>query len=104
MNYHNDVREELIKMGYNISNKGTSYLIECICLICNSVNYIKTLSNLDKNVYEKIAEKYKINLKTLKSNIQKATQKASIAQSKTNNLSIITPKITMFYIVDKIKN
>lgn len=39
MAIRNIVKNELIELGYNISHKGTLYLIETLIIICNSKNH-----------------------------------------------------------------
>ena len=96
-----------MKMGYNFSNKGTLYLIDSIEMIYNQENYIKTLSNLDKNVYSFIAKKYNVNKSTLKSDITKATNNMhdlKCRQGKENLIDKVTTKIVIWLIIDKLKN
>lgn len=81
-----------------MSNKGTICLIECIELICRSDNYMEVISNLEKNVYRKISEKYRIKLSTLKSLIEKATNNANILTG-----GDLTPKSVIIQVVYKIK-
>lgn len=96
-----------MNLGYNISNKGTIYLIDVLDIIYNSNNYFKMMSNLENNVYQIIAQKYNTNVITVKSNIVKATErmyKLRCKKIKKNNDTKITPKIVMFLIIDKLKN
>lgn len=83
------------------------YLIEAIYLICNSNNYIKEMSNLELNIYRRLADKYHISQKTLKSDIVKATNNADkfISLKNKNEFYIkLTPKYVIYYVVDIIKS
>lgn len=65
------------------------------------------MSNLEKNVYTKIAKKYNSSIKTVKSNIAKATNnmdKARTFQKRTLTLPKLTTKNVIYYIVENIKN
>lgn len=42
-------------------------------MITNSDNYVKEMSNLELNIYGKLANKYHISQQTIKSDIVKAT-------------------------------
>lgn len=101
------IKEELIKLGYNISNIGTIYLIDAIEFICNQTNYINVMSNLENNVYTIIAKKNNTNIMTLKSNIIKATNNMyniRCSEDKKNKHLKITPKMVICNISDKIRN
>lgn len=96
-----------MNLGYNISNKGTIYLIDVLEVIYNSNNYLKMMSNLENNVYLIIAQKYNTNVKTLKSNIVKSTERMyelRCKKIKKNSDTKITPKIVIFLVIDKLKN
>lgn len=96
-----------MKFGYNFSNKGTIYLIDALEIICCNNDYLKIMSNLDKNIYPIISKKYNSNKKTIKSDIIKATNNmCKIRDSIPSECSLLkyTPKIIIYYIVDKIKN
>lgn len=94
-------------MGYKFSNKGTIYLIEVIEVAYNSKNYLNLLSNLNKNIYPKISEKYNINLKTLESNITKATNNMNKFRQTYYTTPIkekINTKAVIWIILDRLKN
>lgn len=93
-------------MGYNFANIGTIYLIDVIEIICQHKNTMELISNLEKNVYTYIAQKYDKNEKTIKSDIIKATNKAHETRClKYNNKLILknTTKMIINEIVDRIK-
>lgn len=73
--YKKDIVKELIEYEYDFANIGTILIVDIVEYICNNDNYIELLKNLEKNVYIHIAEKYNMNIKTLKSDIAKATNK-----------------------------
>lgn len=96
-----------MNLGYNISNKGTIYLIDVLEIIYSSNNYLNMMSNLENNVYLIIAQKYNTNVSTLKSNIVKATDrmyKLRCKRIKKNNDTKVTPKTVIFLLIDKLKN
>lgn len=71
LDYRERITQELRKLRFNLSHKGTNYLIEAIEIInsCRNQNFI---SNLEKNIYPIIAAKYKKSIYNIKSNILKA--------------------------------
>jgi len=89
----------------DISHKGTLYLIDTLMIICSNENYFITMSNIEKNVYTQIANKYNANISTIKSNIVKATENM-YKINYINNSHVIkyTPKIVIYDLVNKIKN
>lgn len=62
--------DELIYLGYDISYKGTRYLIETIEYIAENQN--KDIDNLEKNVYPIISKKYNDSVHNIKNNINRA--------------------------------
>lgn len=54
-----------------MQHKGTTYLIDTICLIMNN-EYFYNIDNLEKGIYPKIALKNKTNSMNIKNNIFKA--------------------------------
>lgn len=96
-----------MNFGFNISNKGTIYLIDVLEIIYNSNNYLKMMLNLENNVYLIIAQKYNTKVSTLKSDIVKATErmyKLRCERTKKNNNTKVTPKAVIFFIIEKLKN
>ncbi len=66
-----EIRKELQELGYNLSHKGTIYLVDAISLI-----YIKKIEdklNLKKDIYPILAEKHNRPVYSIKSDIVKAT-------------------------------
>lgn len=68
----NDIINELLYLGYDISHKGTTYLI-------SSIEYIiklkgKEVSNLKKEIYPIIASQYKESMHNIKCRIDKETK------------------------------
>ena len=75
-------------------------------MITNSDNYVKEMSNLELNIYGKLANKYHISQQTIKSDIVKATNNTDkfISLKKKDKLYIkLTPKYVIYYIIDSIK-
>ena len=68
--------KEIKYLRYNLSYKGTNYLIDIIELLLLNKN--KDYSNLNKDVYPIIANKYKTTVFNIKSNIIKATEQMYI--------------------------
>lgn len=62
---------ELLYLGYDISHKGTKYLIEVIEYI--ALNQNRTLERLEKDVYPKIAILYNESVHNIKCRINNAT-------------------------------
>lgn len=101
------IKQELIKLGYNIGNIGTLYLVDVIEVVITSENQFQLLLNLEKNVYNKIAEKYNQNPKTVKSDIIKATNKMNDIRDLKHfdeNLNKLSAKMVVMDVVDKLKN
>lgn len=72
-NLRYEIEEELKKLDYNFSYKGTEYLIETIYIM-----YALMLSydcNLEKEVYPIVAEKYEQSVNNIKCNITNSTDK-----------------------------
>ena len=66
----NNIIEQLLNLGYDMSYKGTQYLIDVILyIILNPTNYT---NNLEKDIYPVISQKYNITCKNVKSNIIRA--------------------------------
>ena len=70
-NIRESIIEELLYLGYEISYKGTQYLISVIeyVLLCKS----DCMANLEKEVYPQIAKQYHTTLHNVKANINRAT-------------------------------
>ncbi len=66
------ILREITYLGYNISYKGTNYLVECIELIMS--NKERDFSNLKENVYPIIAKRNNTTIHNIKCNINKATE------------------------------
>lgn len=71
-----EITKEIKYLRYNLSYKGTNYLIDIIELLLLNKN--KDYSNLNKDVYPIIANKYKTTVFNIKSNIIKATEQMYI--------------------------
>lgn len=65
-----EIMDELIYLGYDISYKGTRYLIETIEYIAENQN--KDIDNLEKYVYPIISKKYNDSVHNIKCNINRA--------------------------------
>ena len=74
-NLENDRKQKVIKellyLGYDISHKGTSYLIDVINYIQNNQN--KNLDNLNRDVYPIIAQIHNVNVHNIKCYIARET-------------------------------
>lgn len=106
MNYKERIKKEIYNLGYNISNKGTWYLIELIEYTCTKDNYMDILKNLEKNAYPVIADKYNAKLVTVKNDIIYATNNMNntrnIIKKDTYNIRL-TPKMVIFQMIDLIR-
>lgn len=69
-NLKNQIIKELLYLGFNISYKGTRYLISAIEYIVISQN--KEIKKLEKDVYQKLANKYGETVHNIKSNINRS--------------------------------
>lgn len=67
----NKITEELLYLGYDISHKGTQYLIKTIDYIATNPN--KDLEKLERNIYPKIAYIYNDSVHNVKCRINNAT-------------------------------
>lgn len=67
----NKIIEELLYLGYDISHKGTQYLIKTIDYIAANPN--KHVENLERNIYPKIANIYNDSVHNVKCRINNAT-------------------------------
>lgn len=71
-----NITEQIIReiqyLGYNLSHKGTMYLIETITYMVN--NRYKNYDNLSKTIYPILSKKYNKTIGNIKSNICKATE------------------------------
>lgn len=68
------IRDEILYLNYDISNKGTIYLIDAIKYIILNMPY-KEFNNLKNEVYPKIAQKNHNSVHNIKSNIVRANDK-----------------------------
>lgn len=67
----NKIINELLYLGYDISHKGTKYLIKAIEYI--ALNQNEDLERLEKDIYPKIAMEYHQSANNIKCRINKAT-------------------------------
>ncbi len=101
------ITKELLSLGYNFKLKGTQYLLESIEYISNNKN-IDLLENLEKNVYQYIAEKKGKKIINIKTSIIKATNYVYNYQdeemlNKYFSIKIkITPKLVISTILNKL--
>ena len=69
-----EIRNEIIKqlqyLNYNLSHKGTQYLMDSILIIYNKQDY--EMFNLEEDIYPIVARKYNKSMHNIKSNINKA--------------------------------
>lgn len=71
-----EITKEVKYLSYNLSYKGTKYLIDIVELLLLNKN--QDYSNLKKDVYPIIANKYKTTVHNIKNNIVKATEQMYI--------------------------
>ena len=73
----NKIENELKKIEYNFSYKGTEYLVEAIYILYNikKENLAEHEYNFELEIYPIIAEKYNTSVNTVKRNIRNATDK-----------------------------
>ncbi len=69
--YNEKIKKEILYLGYNISHKGTQYLIKAIEYI--ALNPDKELAKLEKNVYPIISKRYNTSVHNVKCRINRAT-------------------------------
>lgn len=67
----NKIKEEVLYLKYDISHKGTQYLIETIQYI--AINQKKDFQNLQRDIYPKIANRYGETTHNIKCRINRAT-------------------------------
>ena len=97
-----EIKIELMKMGYNPVHIGTTYIVEAISIIANSkIDNIEL--NLEKDVYIELARKYHRNIKTIKSDMIKATNRITTQNEYNVNMKL-TPKLVITLVLDKINN
>lgn len=110
-NIMQNIIEEVQYIGYNLSYKGTIYLVETIyyMIINTDKNYD---SNLKKSIYPILAKKYNKSISNIKCNISNATD-MMYCECERNRLnqyfkfytdSKPKPKVVMSTIVNKIMN
>ena len=105
-----EIRKELLQIGYNPIHIGTTYLIEAINIIYTSNLSTRNFS-LEKDIYSKLAKKYNKNIRTIKSDIIKSTNSINPddiymkRQYHIHNLKNIklTPKLVIVLIINKIE-
>lgn len=92
------IKLKLMKMGYNPVHLGTIYIAEAINILINSkVNDVAL--NLEKDVYVELAKKYNRNIKTIKSDMIKATNRIS-SQNVCNTNIKLTPKLAITIVLN----
>lgn len=69
-NIKNKIIKELVFLGYDLSHKGTKYLVDSIQYIILNPNQYN--DNLEKDVYPVIAKRYNNSAKNIKANIIRA--------------------------------
>ena len=106
-NYTNNVKKikeekmfDLQEMGYNFKYRGTLYILDAIEYIYKS-NNMDLLENLEKNVYNIIANKYNKSINNIKTNIIKSTNSI---QNNNNDYKENTPKAIITKILIKLCN
>lgn len=98
------IENELINIGFNPIHIGTVYLIDAI-YICYTFSRSIYKVNLEKDIYTELSLKYNKNIKTIKSDIIKATNAADIQNTQTmkhNNFKL-TPKIVIWMTLKRIE-
>lgn len=102
------ITKELLSLGYNFKLKGTRYLLESIEYISTNKNK-DLLENLEKNVYQYIAEQNGKKISNIKTSIIKATNYVYNYQDENmlyEYFSIrikITPKLVISTILNKLE-
>lgn len=67
----NKITKEMLYLGYDISHKGTQYLIKTIQYIINNEN--GEVNNLERDIYPHIAKEYNETVHNIKCRINRAT-------------------------------
>ncbi len=101
MDKRNIVRNELLKLNYNIASIGTLYLIEVITYLSYKEDYWQYMKSLEKSTYTIVAQKFNVNVETLKSDIRKASVTANKSKNKKVTMSL-TPKAVACYVLERI--
>ena len=104
------IKSELIRIGYNPIHRGTIYLSKIINMLYDSDKSVLDL-NLEKDFYFELSKSYKISAKTIKSDIAKATNCVNSKKLSSNpsyNVSILddiklTPKLAVCIVVDRLR-
>lgn len=102
------IYKELQDIGYNLSHKGTIYLIDAIILVYNKK--LKDELNLKRDIYPILSKKYNKPVQSIKNNMIKATDymdsTCTIEKKKKyfsfNDNSKITVKLVIFTILNNI--
>lgn len=71
-NIEKRIKEEILYLGYNMSHKGTIYLIEAIKYVAEQNN--SQVDNLKKEIYPYIAKTNRTSMHNVKCNIARATE------------------------------
>lgn len=101
INRRNLIRNELLKLNYNIGSLGTLYLIEIIAYLSSKEDYLQYMKSLERTTYSVIAKRFNVNVETLKSNIRKASATANKSENKRVSM-VLTPKTVTSYVLEKI--
>ena len=103
-----DIENELLNIGFNPLHIGTTYLVEAIYIVYNTNKLIYKI-NLEKEVYKELSRKYNKNIKTIKSNIIKATN--AVDMRKITNCKTIkyndvklTPELVIWMVIKRVKS
>lgn len=101
------IKDELSKIGYNPIYVGTNYLIDTI-YFCYELNIPTEKLNLNRDIYTKVSKIYCKNIKTIKSDIIKATNLVILNEMYIKEYSClknlkITPKLVICLVTDKLK-
>ena len=103
INKRNFIRDELLKLNYSPRYLGTLYLTEVIDFISNQENYIEYLKSMERTTYNVIADRFNVNVETLKSDIRKACIKASKVKTRGRKaVKSFAPKNITCYVLEKI--
>lgn len=101
------IEKELLNMGFNPIHVGTIYLEEMIYKVyCMNKSVSKI--NLESEIYQEVAKKYKKNPRTVKSNVVKATNAVDteifLSKHKMNSSRFkLTPKLVIWLVIRQLE-
>ena len=75
MKVKDKIIEEMQKIGFDFKYAGTYYILESILIISSSEKPFDIMKNIEKNVYEKIADDNMVKVDTIKVGMKNSIEK-----------------------------